>query len=93
MAPMRAPETEPDREGGSTEVGLRIRALRLQRRMSQARLAQRSGVPQYQISRIERGVREIRPSALAAIANALDVTVDELLKDLTEALRGPKPAA
>jgi transcriptional regulator with XRE-family HTH domain len=93
MKPLDAAEMEPDQEVGSPEVGRRIRAVRKRKGMSQARLSQRSGLPQYKISRFERGVRECRASDLAALALALGVTVDELLQDLTEALRGSKPAA
>lgn len=77
----------------SPAVGRRIRFLREKKGMSQKELVVASGIPQWKLSRIEKGTRPLRPAALAAIAVALDVTVDVLLKDLTEALRGPKPAA
>jgi ribosome-binding protein aMBF1 (putative translation factor) len=77
----------------SRAVGRRIRALREKIGMSQKELTVRSGIPQSQLSRIENGTRPIRPVALAALALALGVRTDELLKDVMEDLRGPKPAA
>jgi transcriptional regulator with XRE-family HTH domain len=77
----------------SPAVGRRIRALRERKGMSQKELAVLSGIPQWQLSRIEKGTRPIRPAVLAAFALALGVRTDEMLKDLMEALRGPKPAA
>ena len=76
----------------SLEVGQKIRALRGARKMSLRGLARRCGIPYYQLSKMEAGTRPVRPAALAAIALALDVSTDELLLDVKEALRTP-PAA
>lgn len=77
----------------SPAVGRRIRFLRERKDMSQKELSIASGIPQSQLSRIENGTRPLRPLAQAAVALALGVKTDELLKDLLEALRGSKPAA
>jgi len=46
-------------------------ALRRRRRMTQAELARRSGVPQSEISRIERGVANPTTATLRALVDAL----------------------
>ena len=67
------------------KIGLRIRELRIKAGMSQSALGEMSGVGQDQISRYEAGRRPM-PESLFAIADALQVTVDELLKPA-----GPTP--
>jgi transcriptional regulator with XRE-family HTH domain len=74
-------------------AGQRIRALRLERGLSLRGLARRCGVPYYQLSKIEAGTRPIRPPVLAALALFFDVTTDDLLQDVKEALRPSRPAA
>ena len=63
-------------------LGGRIRQLRLSRRWRQIDLAAHSGIGKNHISELERGAREIGLRNLAAIAEALDLTPDQLLKDL-----------
>jgi DNA-binding phage protein len=46
-------------------------AVRRRRRMTQAQLARRSGVPQSEISRIERGVANPTAATLRALVEAL----------------------
>lgn len=59
-------------------VGERIRALRLQRDMSQEALANEADVPLSQIGRIERGENNPTISTLYVIAEALNVKLKEL---------------
>ena len=47
--------------------------------MTQADLAEAAGLDQADVSRIERGKREPGGRTLRALANALDVTVDDLV--------------
>ncbi|GAB2512510.1 hypothetical protein GCM10027064_07820 [Microbacterium petrolearium] len=61
-------------------VGRRIRALRTERGIRLAELAERVGRAPSQLSMIENGRREPRLSMLRAIAQALDVPVDALLE-------------
>jgi transcriptional regulator with XRE-family HTH domain len=56
--------------------------LRLQKKLTQEELAERSGLSSVQISRIERGVREVRLSTILRLLAALEVTPDVLLGDL-----------
>lgn len=48
--------------------------------MTQAELAQASGIAQQQISRIEQGTRDARLDTLVRLAQALQVDADALLK-------------
>lgn len=68
---------------GATEtVGAAIRALRKAHGWSQPELAERSGVPQRTISRIENATKEGYlpvPHTLNALASALGVAVGDLL--------------
>jgi XRE family transcriptional regulator of biofilm formation len=61
-------------------IGQRIQRLRVQRNMSQTDLAERSGVKQSLISRIERGSRP-NPTAdvLRRLARTLGCTTDYLV--------------
>ena len=61
-------------------LGRRVKRLREQLGMNQKQLAERSGIAQATISRIEAGqVKELKSEALKRLAKALDVTVDFLV--------------
>jgi transcriptional regulator with XRE-family HTH domain len=64
------------------EFGRRVRSMREQRHWTQEELADRSGLTSVQISRIERGVREIRLTTLLRLIGAFDAKPDELLGKL-----------
>ena len=60
--------------------GQRVKKLREQRGLTQQQLADRAGLTNDTISNYERGRRTDPPvSVVYAVANALDVTVDDLL--------------
>ncbi len=59
----------------------KIRELRIERGLSQARLAARAGVDPSTVNQIERGAREASPTTLRKIAQALDVNLAELLQE------------
>ncbi len=63
-------------------LGERLRHLRRRANMTQRDLAERSGVAQNAISRIERGVNQPQPATVSALAGALDTSVGTLLGDL-----------
>ena len=65
-------------------IGERIRRLRLEQRMTQAGLAERSGQEPSNLSHIERGATKLGLPTLVSIANALGVTADRLLFDSLE---------
>jgi transcriptional regulator with XRE-family HTH domain len=56
-----------------------VRELRGRRMLSQQELADLAGVSLFTVQRIERGEGSVRPKTGRAIANALGVTVEELL--------------
>jgi transcriptional regulator with XRE-family HTH domain len=61
------------------KLGKRIAALRKERGMSQAKLAEKiRSTPQW-VSQLERGTRSPTVDTLCKLANALDVTLGELL--------------
>jgi transcriptional regulator with XRE-family HTH domain len=59
--------------------GANVRAARHTKNWTQEDLAHASGLTSVQISRIERGVREIRLTTLLRLLRALDASPDELL--------------
>ena len=62
-------------------IGLRIRRLRKAQGLTQQSLAEFSGQEPSNISHIERGATKLSLPTLVNIANALQVTADELLCD------------
>jgi len=61
------------------EVGQRIRALRDERGLSQAELAELLGVHQTNISTMERGMRALTIHQVMKLSKALRVSIDEIL--------------
>lgn len=59
---------------------MRIRTLRKARAWSLDNLAERAGISASQLSRIETGHRRIHLDQLAAIAGALDTSLDQLVE-------------
>jgi transcriptional regulator with XRE-family HTH domain len=64
--------------------GASVRKVRVRRGFSQTDLARRSGLAVSEVSRIERGVREVRITALLRLAGALDVDPGELMDGLPQ---------
>ena len=60
-------------------IGIRIKKLRLEKKMTQAQLAERIGVGTTHISHIETGNAIPSLDALVGIINALGCSADELL--------------
>jgi transcriptional regulator with XRE-family HTH domain len=61
------------------EIGARVRALREQRELTQAQLAEILGTRYTNISGVERGVRGLTIQQVVRLARALDVSTDALL--------------
>jgi transcriptional regulator with XRE-family HTH domain len=68
--------------------GQNVRAARLARGWTQEDLAGHSGLAPVQVSRVERGKREIRLTTLIRLLDALDAPPVELLEGL---LSGSEP--
>lgn len=80
MQRMRGTLIAPLRED---DVITPLARIRRERGMTQAQLAEATGMPFQAISRLERGAREIgntRGDTLLRLAQALGTTVDELIK-------------
>ncbi len=63
------------------KIGERIRGFRMKEKMTQAELAERSEVEPSNISHIERGATKVSLPTLVKIANALQVSLDEIVCD------------
>lgn len=57
------------------EVGRRIRAVRVQRKVTQSELAKKLRVSFQQVQKYEKGANRVAPERLETIAKALDVSV------------------
>ena len=60
--------------------GRNVREARLARGWTQEELAHRTGLATVQVSRIERGRREVRLGTLLRLVKALEVSPDDLLR-------------
>ena len=63
--------------------GKNLRTARLERGWSQAELARETGLSVSEVSRIERGAREVRLTTLLRLVDALGAPPDELLRGLS----------
>lgn len=64
----------------SNKFAKRVKEIRLKKKMSQGDLAKVLGVHPTYISGIERGVRNMALKNIEKLANALGVSVNDLLK-------------
>lgn len=87
ILPSRAMSRPPkDSKLSKTDIGARVRALRDERGLTQAKLADALGLTQSNVSAMERGDRGLTIHQAVKLARILHVTVDELL---TGARPGP----
>jgi transcriptional regulator with XRE-family HTH domain len=68
--------------------GRNVRAARLNREWTQEDLAHAAGLNVVQVSRIERGAREVRLTTVVKLLTALDLPPGELMND--DLLKGRK---
>jgi len=68
------------------EVGRKVRALRLNKNMSQERLAEALGLTFQQVQKYERGTNRISAGRLQRIAKILDVQTSIFFPDTTSRL-------
>ena len=64
--------------------GQRLKEIRLSQHISQEELAFRSGLHRNYVSSVERGERNIAIINIQKLANALGVSIKELIPDETE---------
>ena len=75
---------------GNTRLARRLAAARRRAGLTQAELAEASGVTDETISRIERGRYEPAVSTFFRLADALDVSLDQLARDDRDRERGER---
>lgn len=69
----------------SVILGERIREVRIKKKMTQMQLSQEAGIGLYYLGEVERGVKTPSLKVFVAIANALGVSTDSLLRDSVSA--------
>jgi transcriptional regulator with XRE-family HTH domain len=74
--------SHPDLEGAPTaaRLGAALRAIRIQRHLSQGEVAEMAGVSASAISQAERGRRGLALDTLLELTSRLNMTIDELLR-------------
>ena len=72
-------DTKPTLEQQLATIGKNIRITRNHRKLTQQQLAYSSGIDRTYISQVERGKQNLTIAAILKIANALDVSINELL--------------
>ena len=77
--------TEKPRDDADVRVGRRVRALRLERKLSLAELAAKAGVSIGALSQIERGMSSLRVRVIWPLSAALDVEPSALITDGNDA--------
>ena len=78
---IQKPKT-PDQNIVDIYVGRRLNALRKERGLSQKALADRLGITFQQIQKYEKGLNRLPASRMLSICMALDVTPNDLFRDL-----------
>ena len=68
----------------NTQLGMRLRYLRKQRKLSQEELAFKADINKNYYSDLERGNRNPTLTILNKLAIAFDITLEELLKGIVE---------
>jgi transcriptional regulator with XRE-family HTH domain len=69
----------------------RLKQLRAEKGLSQARLAARAELDPSTVNQIERGAREASPATLRKLADALDVSLADLLEESPKVSAPPSP--
>jgi transcriptional regulator with XRE-family HTH domain len=75
------------------QFGENVRRIRHERGWTQEDLSARTGLAVVQISRIERGKREIRLTTLIRLLDAYDVPPEALLRGIARQPRGTRSRA
>ena len=73
-------------------LGLNLRRLRVERGLSQERLALASGIDRSYVGRIERGSENVTVEALEALATVLGVQVRQLFDEPTDTVPARLPS-
>lgn len=73
---------EPESVFDPFSLGRRLRALRKERGLTLAQVAETAGLASSQLSMLENGKREAKVSVLQKLAAAYDVTIDDFLNEV-----------
>jgi transcriptional regulator with XRE-family HTH domain len=73
---------------GIEELAARVREARIQKALTQKELGQRVGLPQSHISKIEKGIVDLKLSSLVEIARALDLEITLVPRRALPAVEG-----
>jgi transcriptional regulator with XRE-family HTH domain len=68
------------------KIGIKIKALRIERKLSQEKLAGLSEIDRTYLQSIERGERNISLNVLMKISNALEISVSKILENIDDEL-------
>ena len=71
-------------ENLTTQIGLRMRAARKAKGMTQSEISQKTGLDQAYISRLENGTAEGSPAQILSIARAIGVPIAQIYDDQDE---------
>lgn len=66
------------------EIGHRIKEIRKQKKIPQEKLAEMIGITPNYMSALERGAYNIKLDLLVQIIDCLDITADELFRDVVK---------
>ncbi|MCR4805935.1 MAG: helix-turn-helix domain-containing protein [Clostridia bacterium] len=69
----------------ANQIGKRIRALRNQKKLSQVKLAELSGLHESYIGQIERGEKNVSVEMAAKVAKGLNIPLSRLVEVLDDA--------
>lgn len=72
-------------------IGWNLRRLRVDKGLSQERLALEAGIDRSYVGRVERGMENVTVSTLEAISLTLNVHVSELFAVVDDKLASPQP--
>jgi transcriptional regulator with XRE-family HTH domain len=90
-SPKQPPSSTSGRADPAADLAKRVAAARLRSGLTQAELAEASGVTDETISRIERGRYEPAVSTLFRLAEALDISLDRLAGEPARDSSPPRP--
>ena len=76
-------DNEKERNPIVVKVGQRIQKYRTQQNLTQEQVAERAGISQKHLSRIEQGYHNPRFDMIIQIAEALNIPTDALAKDMS----------
>lgn len=74
-------------ENLNVQIGLRIRAARKAKGMTQSEISQKTGIDQATVSRLENGTQEGSPAQLLIIARVIGIPIAQLYDDQDEAAK------